>query len=43
MLVKIPLAFTWAFPEFDHVLIMMIKEDSKVIENESYLFLEWVR
>jgi len=43
MLVKILLAFTWAFPEFDHVLMMMIKEDSKVIENESHLFLEWVR
>ena len=43
MLVKILLVFTWAFPEFDHVLMMIIKEDSKVIENESHLFLEWVR
>ena len=40
MLVKIPLAFTWAFPEFDHILMMTVKKDSKVIENKSHLFLE---
>ena len=43
MFVKILLAFTWAFPEFDHVLMTFVKEISKIIENKSYLFLEWVR
>ena len=42
MFVKVPLAFTWAFPEFDCILMMMVKEISKVIEDESCLFLEWV-
>ena len=42
-LVKIPFAFAWAFPEFDRVLMMAIKEDSKVMENESHLFLKRVR
>jgi len=43
MFVKVPLAFTWAFPEFDCVLMMMVKKISKVIEDESHLFLEQVR
>jgi len=41
--VKVPLAFTWAFPEFNCVLMISIKELSKIIENESYLFLEQMR
>jgi len=41
--VKVSLAFTWAFPEFDHVLMMSVKKISKIIENENYLFLEHMR
>jgi len=41
--VKDPLAFTWAFPELNCILVMTVKEIFKVIEDKSYLFLEQVR
>ena len=42
-IVKGPLVFTWAFPEFNHVFMMPKKEFSKAIKNKGHLFLKRVR
>ena len=43
VLVKLPITFARALPEFDCVLMMMSEELSKVTENKSHLLLKHVQ